>query len=410
MNKYVTFNEALKLIQQTKINELGIEKIFINQSVGRILYNDIRAKDNMPKFDTSNMDGYAFCYDDLEILKNSGLTIDSINKAGNEFKCEVKKGFCIKTFTGSKMPENADSLVIVEQVKVVDNKIFLKQNENVEKAKWIRKKGENYKKNDILLHKGTHISPFDIGILAQNNNVFVEVYRQPKVAILTSGDEILEIGEIPNNDNYIYSSNNHILNAIVSSLGCIGSIYPILKDSNTTIKNALKDALKQNDVVITTGGMSKGDFDFTKNIIGEFGSSIFESVQIKPGKVISYINCNADKHIIALPGNPISCVVSFLLFGRLIIAKMLGVTPTIPIHKAKLINDIKDIDTSRMEFALADLYLRDGKYEVELKPNRQSYMINNINGAMILIDKKPIKKDNLVDIILLDELIKLKGL
>lgn len=407
MNKYVTFNEALKLIKEVKITKLGAEKVFINQSTGRILYNDIKAKDDMPKFDTSNMDGYAFCYDDLEKLKSDGLILDSINKAGNECDCEVKKGFCIKTFTGSKIPKNADSLAIVEQVELADNKVFLKQNENVKKGQWIRKKGENYNKNDILLPKGSCIIPLDIGILAQNNNVFVEVYKKPKVGILTGGDEILEIGEIPKNDNYIYSSNNHILNAIVSSLGCDGSIYPILEDSQKTIKDAIKEALNHNDIVITTGGMSKGDFDFTKNIIKEFGDSVFESVQIKPGKVISYINCNKNKHIIALPGNPISCVVSFLLFGRLIVAKMLGIEPKIPIHKAKLIDDIENVDKDRMEFALANLSTKDGLYEVGLKPNRQSYMINDVNGAMILIDKKPIKKGDLVDIILLDKLLKL---
>lgn len=407
MNKYVTFNEALKLIKEVKITKLGAEKVFINQSIGRILYNDIKAKDDMPKFDTSNMDGYAFCYDDLEKLKSDGLILDSINKAGNKCDCEVKRGFCIKTFTGSKIPKNADSLAIVEQVELADNKVLLKQNENVKKGQWIRKKGENYNKNDILLPKGSCISPLDIGILAQNNNVFVEVYKKPKVGILTGGDEILEIGEIPKNDNYIYSSNNHILNAIVSSLGCDGSIYPILEDSQKTIKDAIKEALSHNDIVITTGGMSKGDFDFTKNIIKEFGDSVFESVQIKPGKVISYINCNKNKHIIALPGNPISCVVSFLLFGRLIVAKMLGIEPKIPIHKAKLIDDIENIDKNRMEFALANLSTKDGLYEVRLKPNRQSYMINDINGAMILIDKKPIKKGDLVDIILLDKLLKL---
>lgn len=407
MNKYVTFNEALKLIKEVKTTKLGAEKVFINQSTGRILYNDIKAKDDMPKFDTSNMDGYAFCYDDLEKLKSDGLILDSINKAGNKCDCKVKRGFCIKTFTGSKIPKNADSLAIVEQVELADNKVFLKQNENVKKGQWIRKKGENYNKNDILLPKGSCISPLDIGILAQNNNVFVEVYKKPKVGILTGGDEILEIGEIPKNDNYIYSSNNHILNAIVSSLGCDGSIYPILEDSQKTIKDAIKEALSHNDIVITTGGMSKGDFDFTKNIIKEFGDSVFESVQIKPGKVISYINCNKNKHIIALPGNPISCVVSFLLFGRLIVAKMLGIEPKIPIHKAKLIDDIENIDKNRMEFALANLSTKDGLYEVGLKPNRQSYMINDVNGAMILIDKKPIKKGDLVDIILLDKLLKL---
>lgn len=406
-NNYIAFKEALDLIKKTKIDKMQSQKIFINQSVGRILANDILASESMPRFNTSNMDGYAFNYSDLEVLQTMGLRIDSINKAGNNIECEIKTGVCIKTFTGAKMPKNADALVIVEDVIVKDNRIFLKENIIIKKGNYIRKIGENYKKDEILLEKNNEITAFDIGILAQNNNIFVEVYQKPKVAILASGDEIIEIGEIPQNNNYIYSSNNHVLNAIIESLGAVGSIYPIIKDSKDCIKEAIQLALQANDIVITTGGMSKGDFDFTKDIIKEFGEVVFEGVKIKPGKVMSYIKCDKNKHILALPGNPVSAMVSFLLFGRLVLQKMFNLESNINIHKAKLLSDIEKTDKERMEFGLCKLSLNNGFYEVSLLKNRQSYMINNFNGAMVLIDKDLIKKNDLVDIILLNELIKI---
>ncbi|RDU64772.1 molybdopterin molybdotransferase MoeA [Helicobacter sp. MIT 14-3879] len=403
----INFNEALKLIESLKIDTLGFSRIFINECVGRILYDNIKAKDDNPKFDTSNMDGYAFCYDDLNLLKNDGLEIDSINKAGNSYIREIKNGKCIKTFTGSKMPINADSIAIVEQVEVKNNKIFLKDNEVINKGQHIRKKGQNYKKGDVLLKKNRIISAFDIGILAQNNNILIDVYNKPKIGILSSGDELIEIGETPKSDNFIYSSNNHILKAIVQSLGSEARLYPILEDSKENTKNAISNVLKDNDILITTGGMSKGDFDFVKEIINNFGECIFNDVKIKPGKAISYIKCKNNKHIFALPGNPTSSVISFILFGRLILQKMFGITPYIPTHKAKLLNNIDNSKDTRLEFIISNIFIKNGFYEVELKRNRLSYMINDFNGAMVIIEQKCYKKGDLVDIILLNNLLSL---
>lgn len=404
MNRNITLNQALNLINNANINPLQNEKIFIHDSINRVLYDDIRAIESSPKFNTSSMDGYAFAYSDLEKLQNEGLEILSINKAGNNTECEATKGKCIKTFTGAKIPKNADTIAIVEQVYIKNNRIFLNKGEEVEPYKFIRKTAENYKKGDILIPKGSLINPFHIGILSQNNTIFLQVYRKPRISILTSGDEIAELGEIKENDNFIYSSNNHILYAITKALGCDSSIHNIIKDSRIDIKNAIESALQSSDMVITTGGMSKGDFDFTKEVIKEFGEVVFESVKIKPGKVVSYINCK-DKHILALPGNPNSSVVSFLLFGRLILSKMLNLNTNIPIHKAKITNDIKILDSARLEFAPAQIKLVDGIYEAKIIENRQSYMINKLNGAMVIMDKK-VNKGDLVDIIILDDLLK----
>lgn len=409
MNNNISFKEAINLISNLVIQTKHTEKIAFNSSVGRILSSDILAKEDMPRFPTSNMDGYAFSYTDLEILINEGLEIDSINKAGNAKITNIKRGFCVKTMTGAIMPQGADSLVIVEMVHIKNNRIFLNNKLDstlLKPYKFIRKVADSYKKGDVLLHRGRVINPLDIGVLAQNNNVFVEVYQKPRVAILSSGDEIIEVGEIPQMQNYIYSSNNHILAAICQALGCESSVHKILKDDKKIIRDSIRNALNSFDIVITTGGMSKGDFDFTKDIVNEFGESIFSGVNIKPGKVISYIKCDNAKHIFALPGNPISSVVSFLLFGRLILQKMLSISPNIPLKKATLLNDVKRSD-ERLEFGLSNLYINDGKYEVEIKQKAHSYMLNHLNGAMSILKDDSYKKGSIIDIIIFDELLKL---
>lgn len=412
-NNNISFSECVALLESLVVEPVGYERVFINNCVGRVLFSDILAGENNPKFNTSNMDGYAFRFADVEVLRESGLKISSINKAGNAKSCAIQKGECIKTFTGAKMPQNADCLVIVENVEVKNGQIYLSTNQNTDSTKQyqhIRKVGENYKQGDILLQKGEILTPFSLGILAQNHNILISVYRRIRIGILSGGDELLELGELPQSENYIYSSNNHALRAIVESLGAQGTIYPLLQDNPQSIRTALKSALYDNDIVITTGGMSKGDFDFTKDIIREFGECVFSGVKIKPGKVIAHIKCNGafdKKHIFALPGNPSSSVVSFLLFGRLIMQKMLNLPPHIPIKKGKLLRAVDNTKNNRLCFDLASLIIENGFYAANPRQNRNSYMINDFSGAFCILEQKSYKKGEFVDIILLNDLLRL---
>lgn len=405
--KNISFESAIDKLKNMEILPLNKESEIIDKCVGRVLYCDIIARENNPKFHTSNMDGYAFHSTDLATLQSSGLKIASINKAGNATNCIIKKGECIKTLTGAKMPQNADCIAIVEQVEVKNNAIFLKANESVIPKNHIRKIGENYKQNDILLRKNELLCPFSIAILCQNHNIFVPVYRKIRIGILSGGDEVLELGEIARSENYIYSSNNHVLKAIAKALNAMPTLYPLLKDNQKNIKDSIANALDSNDIVITTGGMSKGDFDFTKKIIYEFGECIFYGVDIKPGKVSAIVKCKNNKFIVALPGNPSSSIVSFLLFGRIIMQKMLSLSPNIPIKKGKLLCDVDNSKNTRLCFELSHLSLENGLYAVNVIKNRSSYMINDFSGAFAILKGQRYKKGDFVDIILLDDLLKL---
>ncbi|MGX2983604.1 molybdopterin molybdotransferase MoeA [Helicobacter sp. 23-1045] len=442
MQNNISFSECVDLLENLAVECVGIERVFIDKCVGRVLCEPILARENNPKFHTSNMDGYAFRFADLGILSESGLKIASVNKAGNADSCAIQKGECIKTFTGAKMPQGADCLVIVENICVKGDRIFLANNlnentknthplapsareggqtidsanhtKNAESTpkQWqhIRKMGENYKQGDILLPQGEILSPFSVGILAQNHNILISVYRRIRVGILSGGDELIELGELPQSQNYIYSSNNHALCAIARALNAECKIYPLLQDNPQSIRESLSRGLRDNDIIITTGGMSKGDFDFTKDIIREFGECIFSGVKIKPGKVVAHIKCDgafSGKHIFALPGNPSSSIVSFLLFGRIIMQKMLNLPPQIPIKKGKLLRAVDNVKNDRLCFELADLSVESGFYAVNPRQNRNSYMINDFSGAFCILAQKSYQKGEFVDIILLNDLLRL---
>lgn len=403
----LSFKEALRLIESRNIDLIEGEKIIFSNGINRVLFKNIHACNDMPLFDTSSMDGYAFCYDDLNLLIENGLEISSINKAGNENDEILKRGTCIKTFTGSKMPKDSDTMILVEDVNVKNGMIFLKENASISKGGWIRKKGENYRKNDILFKRGQVLSAFSMGLLAQNNNIYIEVFRKPRIALLPIGDEILELGEIPNIKNYIYSSNNHLLNAIFSSMGCEVILYPLIKDNKKLIKDSIKEALKNCDIVITTGGMSKGDFDFTKDVIGDFGEVVIDGINIRPGRVSAYVACQ-NKHIFALPGNPISSVVVSLLFIRLIIQKMLCIEANLPIKKAKLAKKIINND-ARVCFLPSSISFQNGMYMASIMENFQSYKLDSLKDAFVVIDTKVIEANEEVDVIFLNDLLNLEN-
>lgn len=402
----LSFKEALELLSSINVQTLESEKILFNQCKNRVLSKDIYAINDMPLFDTSSMDGYAFCYDDLNLLIENGLGISSINKAGNENDEVLKRGSCIKTFTGSKMPKDSDTMILVENVNVKDGKIFLKENENISKGSWIRKKGENYRKNDVLFKKGQVLDAFSAGLLAQNSNIYIEVFRAPKIALLSIGDEILELGE-PLYKNYIYNSNNHLLDSILSSMGCEISLYPIIKDNKKSIQEALSNALQHCDIVITTGGMSKGDFDFTKDVIRDFGEVLIDGINIRPGRVSAYVK-SKNKHIFALPGNPMSSVVVTLIFVRLIIQRMLGIEANLPVKKAKLAKTIKNNDT-RICFLPSSISFNEPFYTAHPIDNFQSYMLDCMKDSFTIINAKSIEADSIVEVVLLNDLLSLKG-
>lgn len=411
MKSNISYQESIEILHSLNIEPKSIEKIPFSQALGRILAEDIIAEENMPKHPTSAMDGYALNYEDVPLLYDRGVQILSTNKAGESEEMICQRGGCIKTFTGAKIPANCDTLVLVEEVREEGGKLFVLEGAKIAKGKWIREVGENYAEGEVLLKKGSKITPFEIGLLAELNRAFVCVYLKPRVAILSGGDEIIEVGE-RERENTIRSVNNHLLQTLCASMGAEGRIYPLLADSKEQIHSQVSEALRDCDVLITTGGASKGDFDYTQEVIKEVCEMHFKGVRMKPGKPVGFGITQRGQYVFTLPGFPNSSAVTFMLFVRIVLAKLLGTTLDTQTIKARLVQDIKRAD-SRMEFRICNLRVKNGIYEVGFwdKKTLQSSVVNNFcsKSALMILQENggELQDGEMVDILPLEWLTKL---
>ena len=377
----IHFDESIEILKQIKVDNYKTKELYIMDALGYILAEDVVADHNSPEFPTAAMDGYAINYDDMPLGR---LKIASINPAGSALREEVVGGTCIKTFTGSLMPKGADTLIPIENVEVDDDEIVIK--EEVPQGFSVREVGENYAKGQMLIPVGTKIDFPHIGVMAGLNIVHVPVYEKPTVAILSTGSELLDLGEIQTNDSQIRSSNNYTIEAIVRKydghamqLGCI-------KDDKESIKQAMADALAKSDIVVTTGGVSVGDFDFVKDVIGELGCEVlFKGVRVKPGQHI-VVARKGDKFIVGLPGFAYSSTVTALLYVVPLIEKLRKGKSALRMVKAKLKEPfIKR--AKKAEFTACNVSLLQGEYYVDFKGKKvgTSAILTNMLGESALL-------------------------
>ncbi|MCI5968094.1 molybdopterin molybdotransferase MoeA [Helicobacter sp.] len=379
MKTNLTFTQAKEILHTQTIAPLGIERVFLHDALGRILAKGILAPSHMPHFPLSRMDGYAF---NSAFKDAKSFQILAENKAGNAIPTlPLDAPFAIKTFTGAKIPKNADMLAPIEDCQVENCEVeqnSLKIQALPHIGQHIRQVGENYKKGETLLQKGTRLNAHHIGLLASLNQVFVEVFTRPKVGILVSGNELLELGENPSNTQDLYNANGHLLLAKVLENGAIPKLYPILKDDKAQIISSVQLALKECDMVISSGGASVGDYDFITTLCKEREKEVvFKGVQIKPGQHIIYAHFN-QKHFFALPGFPNSTLVTFELFVKEILLRLLGAKPTTTTLKIPLNQNITKNDT-RLEFRVCNVRNLKGSFSIDFegKKDFQSAILNN---------------------------------
>jgi molybdopterin molybdotransferase len=378
---FMHFDESIEMIQNLEINNYKTKKLYLVDALGYVLAEDIIADHNSPEFPTSAMDGYAIIHEDMTL---GTLKVGSINPAGSALKEEVIGGTCIKTFTGSLMPHGADTLIPIENVEVDGDEIIIK--EEVSQGFSVREIGENYAKGQLLIPKGTKIDFPQIGVMASLNIANVLVYEKPTVAIISTGSELLELGEDQTNDSQIRSSNNYILEAIVNKYDGLPMQLGCIKDDKATITTAISDALEKSDIVVTTGGVSVGDFDFVKDVIYELGCDVvFKGVRVKPGQHIMVARKN-DKFIIGLPGFAYSSTVTALLYLVPLIEKLQQGKSSLHKVNAKLKEPfVKRV--KKAEFTACNVNLMQGEYYVDFKDKKvgSSAILTNMLGNVALL-------------------------
>jgi len=379
---FMHFDESMQMIDDLAINNYKTKQLPLMESQGYILAQDIIADHNSPEFPTSAMDGYAVMYKDLSLGR---LKIGSINPAGSDLKEKVVSGICIKTFTGSLMPHGADTLIPIENVEVDGDEIIIK--EEVPQGFSVREPGENYAKGQMLIPKGTKIDFPQIGVMASLNIPHVIVYEKPTVAIISTGSELLELGEEQTSDAQIRSSNNYILEAIVKKYDGVPLQLGCIKDDKETITKNISDALDKADIVVTTGGVSVGDFDFVKDVIYELGCDVvFKGVRVKPGQHIMVAR-KEDKFIIGLPGFAYSSTVTALLYLVPLIEKLQQGKCVIQRVKATLKEPFAK-RARKAEFTACNVSLEEGRYYVDFegkKVGSSAILTNMLGNAALLV-------------------------
>jgi molybdopterin molybdotransferase len=285
------------------------------------------------------------------------------------------------------MPKGSDTLIPIEYIAEKDGYISIIDKQNFQKGFSIRDIGENYKKGDLLISKDTLLDFTHIGVLASLNISFVSVYKKPMVSILSTGSEILDVGDIQTNKAQIRSSNHFTIEAIARKYGANTTQMGVVKDDFALIKSKIEEALSSSDIVVTTGGVSVGDYDFVKDIIKESlqAKLIFQGVHIKPGQHIILAQKD-NKFILGLPGFAYSSTVTALLYLVPLIKLLQNQSSSLDIRSAILDEDfIKR--SKKSEFSVANIEYLDGDYKVNFKDKKvgSSAILTNMLGSIALV-------------------------
>jgi len=312
----ISFEEAFKIVMKS-VFETELETIPFHHSCERILYEDIVSDIDMPPFNRSAVDGYACHRNDLNIE----LEVVEVIAAGKEPVKNVGKNQCSKIMTGAIVPEGCDVVFMVEESEILqDNKIRFT---GIDPKLNISFRGEDVRAGDVVLRKARFIQPQDIAIMASVGHTEVIVKKKPVVGIISTGDELIDPSGTPAMSK-IRNSNSYQLVAQVTRAGGEGVDYGIAPDNEDITYEMIKKAIHESDIIIITGGISMGDFDFVPSVLERAGVKIlFDRVNVQPGKPTTF-GVHSKAIVFGLPGNPVSSFIQFELLVRPLINRMMG--------------------------------------------------------------------------------------
>ena len=400
----IQVQEALdKILSQIQFK--GVEKIPLDQALGRVLAEDVVSRVNNPPLDNSAMDGYALIAQDIQsATPENPVKLEVVEEiaAGYTAKGTLKPGQTMRIMTGAPIPPGADAVLMQEDTQKDGNSILCLDRADVEEN--IRRAGEDVKIGEGVLKKGTTLSPAHIGMMAVVGRSQIAVSQRPTVSILSTGDEILELDETPQGPQ-IFNSNGHMLAAQIKSAGGIPLYLGIAKDTEKDLMEKFEWALKA-DIVVSSGGVSVGDYDLVKSSLQKMGQDmLFWKVAMKPGKPLAFGRIGKIP-IFGLPGNPVSSFVSFEQFVRPSLRKVLGCSDLS--HKtvqAKLTRTIHK-KPGRLHFLSSIVSWADGEYTVTPAGEQGSGILKsaaNANGLLIFpLEADEIKQGQEVAVQLLE--------
>lgn len=389
----IQVEQALSIIAENS-TRMPIQKISVQKALGYILAETVYSPINMPTFRQSAMDGYAFIQSERHQYDVIG-----ISKAGDHSDIKLKENEAVRIFTGAFVPDNADTVVMQEDVLANKNSILIFK--MPERFTNVRAKGEQIIKKEVVFEANTLITPAAIGFLACLGITEIEVYKKPKVAVLVTGNELVKPGKkLPKGK--IYESNSIMLQAALQTIGIKKTKVYKVKDNLKATKKALKGILPKYDIVLISGGISVGDYDFVKEALLENGvQEHFYKVNQRPGKPMFFGSKN-ETLVFALPGNPASSLTNFYIYVYPAIKNRLGFSET---HLPKLIRKLNAnvTNTTGKTLFLKALY---DETHVTVLDGQSSAMLNTFAIANCLLivpqDIEEYKENQLVTLLPID--------
>ncbi len=350
-----TYEEARTTIL-TSVKPLGVERVGLLDALGRVIAEDIVAPWDMPYADNSAMDGFAVRASSCS--EPTTLEITGYIPAGGIVSSVVIPGCAVKIMTGAPIPPGSDAIVPVEETEEKEGTVRILN--PVVRHQHIRFRGEDVKAGDTIIAGGTVLRPPEISMLASFNKVLVPVYRRPRVAVLSTGDELVEPGESVSSGKII-NSNALSLAAAIREIGAEPVILGIARDNRESHREKMIEGLKA-DALITSAGVSAGDRDLVRECLAELGvRKLFWKVGIKPGGPTAF-GMYDDKPVFSLPGNPVSTMITFEEFARPALLRMMGHRKVIrPLVKVTLAEDARK-KPGKVHFLRVRLTVDGGRY------------------------------------------------
>lgn len=386
---------------------LGLERVFLNEATGRVLGEDLISPRAMPPWDNSAMDGFALRAEDTrDASAETPVTLDVLGTvhAGDTPQVSVRPGGAVRIMTGAPVPEGTTGVIPIERTRLAEARVEVLS--VVDDGAFIRRRGEDIQEGTVVVAAGTRLTPAGIGVAAALGHAHLRAHQRPRVAIISTGDEIAEVGTHVS-DNEIYSSNSYGLIALCQASGALPTYIGIASDTRDALRTHL-EAAASCDVVLTTGGVSMGERDFVCEVLDELGADIkFWKVAQRPGHPLMFGTLGRRRLVFGLPGNPVSTLVSFYQYVRPALLAMQGHTQIFaPRVQATMVGEEKTRG-DRAYFVRGVLTYADGQYTVTSTGAQGSGILSSMVRANALIhvpaDVQKLEDGDTVTVEIIDE-------
>jgi molybdopterin molybdotransferase len=360
----------------------GVLRVPVRSALGRVLAEDVHSPVDVPAHRNSAMDGWAMRGADLA-AGEATLTEVGASFAGRPFAGKMAAGQCVRIMTGGVVPEGADTVVMQERAKADGKSITFAAGART--GQNVREAGEDLRAGSVALTRGRIVRPAELGLIASLGIGEVAVYRPLRVAFFSTGDELKSVGTTLG-EGEIYDSNRYTIHGMLARLGCEALDMGVVRDDPKALERAFAEASASADVVITSGGVSVGEADFVKSMLGQLGEVVFWKIAMKPGRPLAYGKIGG-AHFFGLPGNPVSVMVTFYQFVRDALLVLMGANPVepIPTFRATCSSRLKKAP-GRTEFQRGVLTrARDGSLTVKPTGEQGSGILKSMSDANCFI-------------------------